>query len=191
MMISVVRSMVTRVGCCMRLTAVTNHQIARMMINAETNNIDTVTSDMDCGEVNRGLGSSGRDIIERITPQTPGKKIYFKDSLLKRLKTYLWRSPNDFLKLFSSHHFLTQEPGLHYQYWLQGLNICRDRLQSCNWCQNLHQSYLSEQKKFGLNCTHAPTPALSHLKNFEDLSEQISQKRWSLVGQLTHPQWLK
>ena len=60
----------------MRLTAVTNHQIARMMINAETNNIDTVNSDIDCGEVNRGLGSSGRDIIERITPQTPGKKIY-------------------------------------------------------------------------------------------------------------------
>ena len=58
----------------MRPTAVTNHQMARIMMKADTNNIDMDNSDMVSGEVNSGLGSSGRDIIETITPQTPVKK---------------------------------------------------------------------------------------------------------------------
>ena len=69
----------------MRPTAVTSHQMARIMINADTNNIDMDNRDIDSGEVSRGFGSIGRDMMETITPQTPVRKneknYYFLNNL--------------------------------------------------------------------------------------------------------------
>ena len=69
--ISVVLSMLTRVGCWVRLTAVTIIQTASKVMVADTNNMATVTGDMEDGEVSRVLGSRGRKDTDNIMFQTP------------------------------------------------------------------------------------------------------------------------
>ena len=52
--------MLTRVGCWVRLTAVTIIQTASRVMVAETNNMATVSMDMVMGAVRRVLGNTGR-----------------------------------------------------------------------------------------------------------------------------------